>query len=320
MHVRDVTVTLNGDLADAALGAISAPFTYYEPAAFGVARLSPRGGPASGGTLVTVYLAEDDFLVDLGGNESGVRCRFGGASDGHAAVRRARDVAGKIVDCRGRRRCGGGRRAIQCRAPRFANVLNATASTMDVPLTVSINGGQHFADGAQPYTYYRDESWLVDAVQPMFGPVSGNTSVLVTGLPDVELAALGDVRCRFGELQPEVDGSLLAAPDDAPPSRIQCRTPAYWHPAAVTSEARVDIEVTLNGQDWLKNLPQQVQFAYRADGYDGRACAWGLDTCEEQQSSEKASWCSEAYCDASAYEGDPSGCRSLCGGMRPVEG
>ena len=143
-----VGVTLNGELNGASVDGAPA-FTYYDPDLLRIAVMHPRGGPATGGTVLHVSLADDALLVDLGGEAHGLLCRF----DGTALRRVVVDAAGtpaselasvpvwstasspggvwrsehvepwsvvvsaSIADCAGRRECGGGGRALRCVAP-----------------------------------------------------------------------------------------------------------------------------------------------------------------------------------------------------------
>ena len=255
-----------------------APFTYYEPKALAIAHMHPLGGPARGGTLVTIYLADEAMLVDFGGSENGVRCRFGAAVS-----------LGGVADCGGRRSCGGGRRAIQCRAPIYSGRIDVASTAAAVPIQVSINGGHHYTeaddvDAPLPwYRFYRDEggeesagwdAWKMGGVEPASGPVAGNTTVTVRG----RFEDLGDARCHFGALNSAVTATIVGG-------GLRCTSPAHWNPGGVAPEKSVALEVTLNGQDRLivphaaAHLRDFV-YHYQAEGWRGRGCEWGgLDTC-----------------------------------------
>ena len=84
-----VGVTLNGELNGASVDGAPA-FTYYDPDLLRIAAMHPRGGPAAGGTVLHLSLADDALLVDLGGEAHGLLCRF----DGTALRRVVVDAAG----------------------------------------------------------------------------------------------------------------------------------------------------------------------------------------------------------------------------------
>ena len=69
-------VTLNGGDAWGAITASTVLYAFYKPSAFNVSSVFPLGGPTSGGTQLAVYLIQPHMLVDLGGGEHGVFCRF----------------------------------------------------------------------------------------------------------------------------------------------------------------------------------------------------------------------------------------------------
>ena len=128
---------------------------------------------------------------------------------------------------------------------------------------------------------------MMDFVAPDHGPATGNTTVAAHAYEGVRWEALGDVRCRFGELQPLVDGALV---HDPTASRVLCKSPPYWRPSEVTPERSVPFEVTLNGQDYLQVLRGQYfikEFKYQALGWpEGSwACVWDLETCQDHRSS-----------------------------------
>lgn len=275
MRTVSVRLTINGDTAEGARGAVAAPFTFYDPRAFGVARVHPAGGPSGGATLVTITLIDEALLVDLGGNDGGVRCRFGSSDSGWEAI-----VRGELSDCRGQRRCGGGRGAIQCRAPPYTGGVDTASATASVSLSISVNGGQHYAESLPQsyYLYYVDTAWLIDGLEPTYGSVAGNTSVLVRAARRLE--DLGDVRCRFGALNTAVDGTV-----DSEAGGVRCISPAHWAAEQLASEVAVPLEVTLNGQDFL-SLPPAAEhlrrFVYRDADLAARECRasrWAEGSC-----------------------------------------
>ena len=276
-----VGVTLNGELNGAAVDGAPA-FTYYDPDLLRIAAMHPRGGPAAGGTVLHLSLADDALLVDLGGEAHGLLCRF----DGTALRRVVVDAAGtpaselarvpvwstasspggvwrsehvepwsvvvsaSVADCAGRRECGGGRRALRCVAPEYGGgAFRDGMATL--ALSVSIDG-QSFSVAAN-FTAFDADSWRPRAFAPRGGPVEGGTSVAFTLPPAV--ADLGDVRCRFGEYKGHVrlaDATVSGAVE------VRCATP----PARAVG--RVVPAVTLNGQQYEGTAPHAAAFEYFA--------------------------------------------------------
>ena len=210
---------------------------------------------------MTVTLTDERMLVDLGGPTSGIRCRFSAPS---ASASEARTVHGTIMDCRGRRRCGWGGRAIQCRSPAFDEIHRVVASvdasagsvTVDrshaatVEVAISVNGQDFSAPNtlSAQYIYYDPASWLVLDARPASGALTGNTSVAISGMGGVGFASLGDAACRFGNSQ-------LVAASVLPESQrwtMHCRSPRLRSDeGSAHTHATVDLAVTLNGQDYL---------------------------------------------------------------------
>jgi hypothetical protein len=79
------------------------------------------------------------------------------------------------------------------------------------------------------------------------------------------LHSLGDARCRFGPLNPDVAATVTHSGESA-----RCVSPPHWQ--QLTSGAQsVHVQLTLNGQDWLACCPNdltaqshRVTFAYYA--------------------------------------------------------
>jgi len=69
-------------------------------------------------------------------------------------------------------------------------------------------------------------------------------------------AHLGDVRCRFGVLNTETNASIAGE------GSMTCISPPHWHQQA--SQQQVDLQITLNGQDYLLARPHQSSFTYYA--------------------------------------------------------
>ena len=287
-----VRLTLNGDLSPSALGALSQPFTFYDERAFTIARIHPFGGPMHGGTTLHVYLTDERMLADLGGTSvqrggdggggGGVLCRFA-----HTTSKWTSTVRGSLSDCRGQRPCGGGHGAIRCQVPAWPSSTTIQpasgavhSSSVTVQLDVSVNGVDYTqphifmessniapaldSNGRGPspgYVYYDEALWTVTSIHPTGGPVAGNATTVVHGAKGM-LLDLGDPRCRFGVLNSEVEATIVAAMDGGGAadgervageggSAVRCASPPYWY-AATTTAVTVALQVTLNGQDYLR--------------------------------------------------------------------
>ena len=160
----------------------------------------------------------------------------------------------------GARQCGAGWRGIRCQAPAYrarvdsqlSPTFDSTFDGADVRVEVSING-QDYTDGGLTYRYYDTSVWMLHAFHPRGGPLSGNTSIAVSGL---RLHPLGDVRCRFGVLNAEVNATIT---DE---HSLACVSPSNWNQRAAA--LTVDLSITLNGQDYLQAKPHQSTFSYYA--------------------------------------------------------
>ena len=244
-------------------GASFAAYTYYDPTAFMINRIHPLGGPASGGTLLTVYLIDDRLLVDLGGqNTSGLRCRFS-APDGNETVdgisrQQRHEVVADLTSCGGSRVCGAGWASMTCVTPSLLSWRLHDPSSA-VIVEVSINGQDYSIGGTSfdsqyfpkaAFTLYSPVDELTDSLagprmlsfRPVVGPVAGGTTIMVHGSG---FARLGDVHCRFTSLNTTTNATI------ASPELMHCLTPKNWRAETASSrQMTTDIEVTLNGQQY----------------------------------------------------------------------
>ena len=76
LHSLELELSLAGDAQLNSLTTSGVQFTYYADSAHNISRIFPMGGPLSGGTMLTVYPVDDRLLVDMGGDASGLLCRF----------------------------------------------------------------------------------------------------------------------------------------------------------------------------------------------------------------------------------------------------
>ena len=230
-----------------------------------IRRIHPLGGPADGGTRLTIYLYDDRLLVDLGGGQchtgghchSGLACRFS-AIDG-AGNTTHQEVPANLTNCNGARVCGAGWAAMECFVPHWQTWVPGQPAE-SVLVEVSING-QDFSKGGMMYDYaytpltrftYHDPSELrVIQFRPLAGPFHGGTIVTVSGS---RFAKYGDVRCQFGLLNTETNATVVSA------DRLLCRTPPYWMSEAETpsyNSTSMYLQVTLNGQQYHQLSPSE---------------------------------------------------------------
>ena len=275
-----VALVLNGqDVMNSSL-----PFLFYDDTAFAIKRVHPLGGPKRGGTVLTVYLIDDRLLIDRGGGFlHGPRCRFTSGTNQTQTRIRKKETAATMTNCAGNRVCGGGGPAMACPTPDWSSF---GGDHLSVVVEVSLNG-QQFSSGGYTYLeqdvpktafqYYNPKTTRVETVSPLSGPTAGNTSVVIAGF---SLVALGDVRCRFGTLNQETDAQLrseyrtvgILTTASIPPQpvlvhTINCPSPRHWaHPSPLLPHS-YDVEVTLNGQQYLQLTPGEMisssyQFTY----------------------------------------------------------
>ena len=119
-------------------------------------------------------------------------------------------------------------------------------------MEVTINN-QDYTDSGILYRYYDPDVWMLHRFAPKGGPLIGNTTMAVTGF---RFQNLGDVRCRFGVLNTETNASIAGE------THIDCVSPPHW--SQVVSTQVVDLEITLNGQDYLSTRMHESHFTYYA--------------------------------------------------------
>ena len=220
----------------------STVFTFYRDTELNISRVHPVGGPIGGGTVLHIYLADERLLIDLGGEEYGPACRFSYAKAYHGEARPRHHtvvVSAALTSCEGVRTCGAGWRAMSCVAPPFTGpLINGSA---DVFVEVSINR-QDFTASESTYRYYDPDAWRMVAFTPLGGPLIGNTTLHIQS---TWLTSLGDFRCRFRQRAFFEDANASVTS----PTHSTCLSPPHWEPHSGVQ--RVEIELTLNGQDFM---------------------------------------------------------------------
>eukprot|EP01104_Vermistella_antarctica_P021228 TRINITY_DN944_c0_g1_i1.p1 TRINITY_DN944_c0_g1~~TRINITY_DN944_c0_g1_i1.p1 ORF type:complete len:806 (+),score=134.52 TRINITY_DN944_c0_g1_i1:321-2738(+) len=126
--------------------------------------------------------------------------------------------------------------------------LNCTSPTVLTPGTVNFSitedGERVSPTQGTNFTYYPVP--IVTGVTPPEGPLTGGTSVVVTGDGFFESRFL---YCRFGNLNPTLASYVSS-------TTVTCSSPATQY----SSETSVAVEVSEDGNQWSRN---QVQFEYK---------------------------------------------------------
>ena len=173
----DVTVTT--------AGGTSAPnaddkFTYDPPGPPVVSGVSPRSGPATGGTAVQILGSGfiDATAVAFGSTTvppclTGSPPAAGGVSKPVTRIPRPRRVLGG----------GGGGLCFNVNGDNgiFTNSPPGTANPTPVDVTVTVGGGTSATSTADKFTYVAPGPPVVDAVDPNHGTAAGGTNVQITG-------------------------------------------------------------------------------------------------------------------------------------------
>ena len=118
-------------------------FTYHKPGPPSVSGVSPAAGPAGGGTRVVI----------TGANLTGGTVDFG-----------ATPAA-----------------AVTCTSATSCSAVSPTGAVGAVDVAVATDGGTSPAGPASGFTYQKPQQPTVSAVSPATGPLTGGTSVTVTG-------------------------------------------------------------------------------------------------------------------------------------------
>ena len=250
--------------AAAASAVAAATFTYYDPDFLAVRRLTPAGGPTSGGSEVVVAMLDDRLLLDLGG----LRCRF--ARPDSAGPVLPSSVTELTVPATIGSGAYGPTRNLRCTAPKPPDEWIAMGSWYaDALVEVTLNGVD-YSTSAQParFRYYNADVVGVGAITPWRGPVAGGTTVTVSG---TGLLDLGASFCRFGSndtgynVVPATSIGLSRATCVAPPvRRLACEQTCEAH-------GDVPMDSTRRASDpSVHALP--VRFCLMLDG---RACVRG---------------------------------------------
>ena len=201
-----VSITINGQIADRTR--TNATFSYYREDDHVKPKLrfaQPRGGPTDGNTTVQITGAR---LADLSGAWATPTCLFSGhaGGEGEADIHVPATLAN----------LGGGEQRVSCASPPLIDYNES----LDVRLSVALNGQDYVRGRALRFTYYPLSRVRVDRLFPQGGPRLGGMQVRLSG---THLLDRGGVFCRFGDaFVPATPTGALSGFD-----ALLCTAPAY---------------------------------------------------------------------------------------------
>ena len=173
-----IEITLNGNPSERTASGLT--FSFYREDRHLLPKLhavQPFGGPASGGTLLTIYGSLLRKLTSFGGPT----CRFGSAAENTTTpatvMQRATTGDGQMVLC-------------------VAPPLPGDRERRDVSLNVAQNGDDYLRRALR-FRYYPLDKLVVQRLQPSGGPAAGGTDVLLSGRR-IGMTR-GGLQCSFGE-------------------------------------------------------------------------------------------------------------------------
>ena len=266
---------MNGDAADGSRTSSGVTYTLYAEEALGIDRIHPTGGPTSGATLLHAYLTNALLLEHLRRDPQTTKslwCRFaynqtvGEFAHARSELRENRTKA-ELVECAGKRACGAGAAAIRCATPEYTGPVSGGVG--DVTVELSLNG-QQFTESGKMFRFYDSSVCELEGFAPQGGPLVGGSTVTLSGAC---IQHLGDPRCRFGVLNAEVNATLAVSGGGGGASgggggrvSARCVAPPHWRQEA--GRQSVELQLTLNGQDYLSTSDAlgEGTFAYYALG------------------------------------------------------
>jgi hypothetical protein len=177
--------------------------------------VQPYGGPAVGGTLLTIFGAH---LHKLTAPLTAPLCRFGWGGNSSTTSATVQE--------------GGERAVILCVSP----PLQGERSRRDVALNVAQNG-QDFTQRPLRFLYYSTDGLVVTSLQPSGGPHTGGTTVQLSGR---EIGtSRGGLQCYFGST-----AAMATAIDE---NSVHCISPPFVMASNASTYATQDVRVTVNG-------------------------------------------------------------------------
>ena len=267
-------LSFNGETTPSAVTSSGASFTFYNDVLFNVASIVPLGGPAAGGTHVTVALGDGyeplSPLADLGGYLHGPHCRFTHASGWQHTVAASLSAGGEALLCDSPAFNGPGTGPSRRHTLRMDGDLKVgyvgpeLDTSHPVYLEVTLNR-QQYTRTNQTFRFYDERDWRLMSITPQGGPVTGGTVVTVGVSPSVR--SLADARCHFGDARPvparvETDGGDNVMFNADGSMRVSCTSPRAWRRQAKNGDA-VELTMSVNGgQDYLRGQPHALIFSY----------------------------------------------------------
>ena len=179
-------------------------FTYYDMGEVQLSSVAPRGGPASGGTLLTVHGSGlGDYSSRASGEAwQGLRCLLGAtafapgtSADDHPAGAAARCHAPPDLGARF------GAVALPTEQLNIAGTGEHNVSALTVrALEMTLNGqthGDELTTSEVSFAYYDDAGFAVSRLHPWGGPAAGGTTLAIHLAAASLHVDLGGVLCRF---------------------------------------------------------------------------------------------------------------------------
>ena len=225
-----VDITVNGNPAERTNSGVK--FRYYRedrhvlPKLHGV---QPFGGPAAGGTVVTIHGSLLLTLVEIGGPV----CRFDSGVDNTttvpATIRGTNDNT-QIVLC-------------------VSPMLRTELKRRDVPLNVAQNG-QDYVRRPLRFQYYAIDKLVLEQIHPSGGPTAGGTLVHING-KHIGVSR-GGIECQFGP--------IWVGATSIDEHSLRCVSPALERDANSTF-ATLAVRLTVNGE-YDARTPSSLGFTY----------------------------------------------------------
>ena len=246
--------------------------------------LFPSNGPASGGTLVTI--TGYNFTRS---NE--ITCKFGEYRSGFFYIPRL-SIAEWVSSTK-----------VRCTSPRgnetFNWAIQRTETVMTVPTVFDLSmNTQGYTSWNMPYLYSIPvTNFSVTSIVPNFGP-GEHTSIVCTNsevgncrttldVHGINFQDTGEITCKFlaaFSSLPVKDSyySGCTGPDEScdpiaqtpgtwiNTSLIQCPTPRFSAPQwAGLSTRAIEVDISLNGQNYRRSDPNLPQYAYKTVTFYG---------------------------------------------------
>ena len=225
-------LSLNGETRERSRTDDGVEYHFYDAAGVAVTGVFPLGGPALGGTNVTV--TGSDFA-----DRGGVFCRFGGEVGVEVPALGGVVPATLLSPTE-----------LLCLSP--AANMDGEVATVELTLNDDLYA---FIPSSVVFLYENTTSALVTATLPVAGPMAGGSLLEVSG---VDFRDHGTLLCRFGSRAAVTNATLVSS------SLMRCRTPPFTGPrllSTVPADGQHEwARVSLNGQQYLRSEADFVFF------------------------------------------------------------